>query len=72
MFTKLTMHGLAAMQADGVDFVFNTPNSQSRPGYLKMGWREVGRLPAAVHFSGPLARRRRCGRRCRPIGGRSH
>jgi hypothetical protein len=33
--------------------VFNTPNDQSRPGYLKMGWREVGRLPAAVRFSGP-------------------
>ena len=31
--------------------MFNTPNDQSRPGYLKMGWREVGRLPAAVRVS---------------------
>ena len=23
--------------------MFNTPNDQSRPGYLKLGWREVGR-----------------------------
>jgi hypothetical protein len=53
LFTKLTMHGLAAMKAEGVHFVFNTPNSQSRPGYLKMGWREVGRLPASVTFPGP-------------------
>ena len=33
--------------------MFNTPNSQSRPGYLKMGWREVGSLPTAVRFIGP-------------------
>lgn len=53
LFRALTMHGLEQIREDGVDFVFNTPNTQSRPGYLKMGWREVGRLPAAVHFSGP-------------------
>lgn len=53
LFTRLTMHGLEQMRADGVDFVFNTPNDQSRPGYLKMGWRVVGKLPAAVHFTGP-------------------
>lgn len=53
LFTALTMHGIEAMREEGVDFVFNTPNDQSRPGYLKMGWREVGRLPAAVRFSGP-------------------
>ena len=52
LFRALTMHGLESVKAEGVDFVFNTPNDQSRPGYLKMGWREVGRLPAAVHFSG--------------------
>ncbi len=53
LFRSLTMHGLEHVRAEGVDFVFNTPNTQSRPGYLKMGWREVGRLPAAVRFTGP-------------------
>ncbi len=53
LFRALTMHGIEQMREDGVDFVFNTPNSQSLPGYLKMGWREVGRLPAAVRFIGP-------------------
>jgi GNAT superfamily N-acetyltransferase len=48
LFTALTLHALDACRTDGVDFVFNTPNEQSRPGYLKMGWRQVGRLPAAV------------------------
>ncbi|MEX2625717.1 MAG: GNAT family N-acetyltransferase [Ilumatobacteraceae bacterium] len=55
LFTALTRHALAEVEAEGVDFVFNTPNDQSRPGYLKMGWREVGRLPAAVRFTGPAA-----------------
>lgn len=36
----------------GIDFVFNTPNSKSRPGYLKMGWGEVGRVPVAVRIAG--------------------
>ena len=37
-----------ALTAEGVQFVFNTPNEQSRPGYLKMGWRVVGRPAVAV------------------------
>jgi GNAT superfamily N-acetyltransferase len=53
LFTALTLHGLESVRAEGVDMVFNTPNSQSRPGYLKMGWREVGKLPTAVRFIGP-------------------
>ena len=28
--------------------MFNTPNDQSRPGYLKMGWQVVGRVPIGV------------------------
>ncbi len=53
LFRSLTLHALEEMRADGVDFVFNTPNDQSRPGYLKMGWRQVGHLAASVHFSSP-------------------
>lgn len=44
VFKALTLHALEAARDDGVDFVFNTPNDQSRPGYLKMGWRQVGTL----------------------------
>lgn len=51
LFTALTMHGLEEIGAQGIDFVFNTPNGQSKPGYLKMGWKEVGRLPAAVQIT---------------------
>jgi GNAT superfamily N-acetyltransferase len=58
IFRALTLHALDQLRADGVDFVFNTPNAQSLPGYLKMGWAQVGRLPTAVRPTGvgPLAR----------------
>jgi hypothetical protein len=39
----------------GYQFVFNTPNKNSMPGYLKMGWKLAGRLPVAVRFSKPLS-----------------
>lgn len=55
LFTAMTLAALERCEADGVDFVFNTPNDKSRPGYLKMGWQVVGRLPAAVRPTGPLA-----------------
>ena len=51
LFTALTRHALEACRADGVAFVFNTPNEQSRPGYLKLGWREVGRPQLVVRPS---------------------
>jgi GNAT superfamily N-acetyltransferase len=57
-FRRLTTHGLDEVRADGADFVFNTPNDQSRPGYLKMGWEVVGRVPVAVGLRSPAAARR--------------
>jgi GNAT superfamily N-acetyltransferase len=48
IFSRLTLHALDELRADGVAFVFNTPNDQSRPGYLKMGWQPVARLPVLV------------------------
>lgn len=53
IFTALTMHSLEVLHDQGIDFVFNTPNQQSRPGYLKMGWTDVGRVPVAVRVTGP-------------------
>jgi hypothetical protein len=52
IFTRLTLHGIDELRGEGVDWVFNTPNSQSRPGYLKMGWQVVGRLPVSVRPRG--------------------
>jgi GNAT superfamily N-acetyltransferase len=44
VFKALTLHSLDVARDGGVDFVFNTPNDQSRPRYLKMGWEVVGTL----------------------------
>jgi GNAT superfamily N-acetyltransferase len=53
IFKRLTLELLDAV-GDEVDLVFNTPNARSGPGYLKMGWREVGRVPVAVRVRRPL------------------
>jgi hypothetical protein len=52
LFRALTMGALDELVDDDVDFVFNTPNDQSRPGYLKMGWEVIGRPPVRVRPSG--------------------
>lgn len=48
IFSALTRQAVKELTAEGVDFVFNTPNDKSRPGYLKMGWKDVGRLPTGL------------------------
>jgi hypothetical protein len=53
IFSRLTRAALDAIRGD-VDLVFNTPNEQSGPGYLKMGWRQVGRIPIRVRVRRPL------------------
>lgn len=58
IFRTLTLRGVAELTLEGDGIVFNTPNDQSRPGYLKMGWRVVRRLPVGVLPSGPVALKR--------------
>ena len=55
IFRRLTTTSLEDLQSEGIAHVFNTPNEQSRPGYLKMGWETVGKLPVAVRFRSPFA-----------------
>ncbi len=55
VFSRLTRHALDALAEDGVAFVFNTPNARSRPGYLKMGWEVVGRLPVTARPRSPAS-----------------
>lgn len=51
VFRRLTLHALR--EIDGTGFVFNTPNDQSRPGYIRMGWQTVGRIPVAARPAAP-------------------
>ncbi len=54
IFKKLTLGLLEQCKAEGIDMVYNTPNHQSKPGYLKMGWEEVGKLPIQLSIKKPL------------------
>lgn len=49
LFRTLTSMALDVLRDQDVGFVFNTPNDQSRPGYLKMGWENTG--PIAFGFA---------------------
>jgi hypothetical protein len=49
LFKKLTLQGLDMMKGN-FDFIFNTPNNNSLPGYLKMGWTKID-SEAAFYFT---------------------
>lgn len=48
IFKKLTLHAVDVCKQEGIDMVFNSPNNSSRPGYLKMGWLNNGKMPLRV------------------------
>lgn len=58
IFSLLTNRALEDLRRK-TDLVFNTPNTRSGPGYLKLGWREVGRVTASVRVRRPLRLLRR-------------
>jgi hypothetical protein len=53
IFSKLTTQLLEESKNNAVDFIFNTPNTQSKPGYLKMGWKEAGKLRIGLKLRFP-------------------
>lgn len=67
IFSRLTREALDAL-AEEADFVFNTPNSKSLPGYLKMGWRTAGKLPVNVRVRRPIRFAREVRRLRTPAG----
>jgi len=52
VFTKLTLAGLDKLK-DTYQFVFNTPNTNSYPGYIKMGWTDL-QTSKTVYFIPPF------------------
>ncbi len=48
IFKKLTLSLVENCVLDGDHFIYNTPNTQSMPGYLKMGWKQLGKIPVLV------------------------
>ena len=48
IFRRLTTEALDVARDLGLQLIFNTPNERSRPGYLKMGWSDVGPIRVLV------------------------
>lgn len=66
VFSRLTKASLEQAKGDGVHLIFNTPNPASMAGYLKLGWKSVGRPRILVRILnlprlalGALSHRRR-------------
>ncbi len=51
LFTKLSLNLIDQIKDDGSQLIYNTPNTQSLPGYLKMGWEKWGKLPLKMKFN---------------------
>ncbi|MCC8358736.1 GNAT family N-acetyltransferase [Salinimicrobium sediminilitoris] len=54
IFKKLTLEAIKIAKVEGGNFIFNTPNDQSLPGYLKMNWKEVGKLKVTISPTSPF------------------
>ena len=52
IFRALTMQAVHDTTAEGVAWAFNTPNDRSYPGYISMGWQDVGRLSIGIRPAG--------------------
>ena len=48
LFSKLTVKAVEEAMKKKADFLFNFPNQNSLPGYLKLGWNYVAKLPWLV------------------------
>ncbi|MGD1957806.1 MAG: GNAT family N-acetyltransferase [Fulvivirga sp.] len=54
IFKKLTLQLVDECSTADVSLIYNTPNAKSAPGYLKIGWSKVGKLPVRVSFKKPI------------------
>jgi GNAT superfamily N-acetyltransferase len=55
IFTRLTRAAVDDLTGEVVSAVFNTPNDRSLPGYLKLGWELIGRVPVGARPRRPAA-----------------
>jgi GNAT superfamily N-acetyltransferase len=48
VFSALTRQAVEQVKKNGIDLIFNTPNNQVLPGYLKLGWHYVSLVKPLV------------------------
>ncbi|HLF03848.1 MAG TPA: GNAT family N-acetyltransferase [Dehalococcoidia bacterium] len=74
IFSRLTSQVVEDVRSEGAHFIFNTPNNDVLPGYLKLGWRQVARIHPILKvlnypgFSIGMARGLAHSRLARPAG----
>lgn len=54
LFTRLTHLAVGEAVRSRAELLFNFPNVHSKPGYLKLGWTDVGGMVTLVRFTKPL------------------
>lgn len=55
LFTRLTKLAIDAAKQRGASVLFNFPNPLSKPGYLKLGWQEIGGMVTLLKPMKPLS-----------------
>lgn len=58
VFKDLTLSLIEELKEEGVELIYNTPNSKSLPGYLSMGWEKWGKLPLKMYFNLSLGKKK--------------
>jgi len=66
IFGRLTRRLLETLPPDEGRLIFNTPNPRSGAGYLKMGWKSLGRVRLRFHLPRPFAALASAARRSEP------
>ena len=56
IFKKLTLQAVEECKSENAGFVFNTPNTISIQGYLKMGWFSIGKMPLMIGLGSLIPR----------------
>ena len=54
IFTSLNRRVVEIAKSKGQDFVFNTPNSKSLPGNLKLGWSTIDKIRLSIFPTNPF------------------
>lgn len=54
LFSVLTKQAIEELRKDKIPFIFNTPNQNSLPGYLKLGWKIAAKFSIYCRIISPI------------------
>lgn len=68
VFKQLNRTALDSLNHERCPLIFNTPNANSAPGYRKLGWQRIGRMPLYIRPRRPMRLARALATRGRAFG----